>query len=153
MIFFVSDPTCAKVGANCKSVHRRLPCKWVKYNDNIFIYIHFNSNSRMGQTRQQIVTHEASNDADSCKGVPFGTLVDIAHLSGGQTSKTHFGAWTGVLSQTSQFLYYQNYCIDFNQIFHSHKDHHANTLCGWSKHTNNKPRGRRLPILKTVKLP
>ena len=35
-------------------------------------------NSPTGQTRRRIFTLDGSNDADSCKDVPFGGFVDIA---------------------------------------------------------------------------
>ena len=71
----------------CKSVHRGLLAKWVKYNENficLFIYLYlFFVNSPTGQTRRRIFTLDGSNDADSRKGVPFGGFVDIAPYFGG----------------------------------------------------------------------
>jgi len=43
----------------------------VKYNQKIFIYTPFLSNSPTGQTAHHIITLDGSNDADSRKGVPF----------------------------------------------------------------------------------
>jgi len=54
----------------------------VKYNQFLLIPFLFR-NSPTGFTRRQIFTLDGSNDADSCKGVPFGGFVDIApHLGG-----------------------------------------------------------------------
>jgi len=39
------------------------------------MYTPFLSNSRTGQTARQIFTLDGSNDADSCKGVPFWLLL------------------------------------------------------------------------------
>jgi len=41
------------------------------------IYTFF-MDSPTGHTRRRIFRLDGSNDADSCKGVPFGGLVDIA---------------------------------------------------------------------------
>jgi len=68
--------------------------KWVKYNE-IFFYLYlFFINSPTGQTQRQIFTLDGSNDADSCKDVPFGGFVDIApHFKGEIPPKTSiFGA-------------------------------------------------------------
>ena len=54
--------------------------KWVKYNEIFFIYTFFST----GQTRRRIFTFDGSNDADSCKNVPFGGFVDIAPHFGGE---------------------------------------------------------------------
>jgi len=56
----------------CKSVHRGLLAKWVKYNENficLFIYLYlFFVNSPTGQTRRRIFTLDGSNDrATSCR--------------------------------------------------------------------------------------
>ena len=48
-------------------------------------------NSPTGQTHRQIFTLGGSNDADSCKDVPFGGFVDIAsHFGGEIPPKPHF---------------------------------------------------------------
>jgi len=49
----------------------------VKYNPE-FLFIPFLSDSPTGQTVRQLLTLNRENDADSHKGVPFLTLVDIA---------------------------------------------------------------------------
>ena len=41
-------------------------------------------NSPTGQTRQRIFTLDSSNDADSCRDVPFGGSVDTAIHFGGE---------------------------------------------------------------------
>jgi len=63
----------------------------VKYNQFFFIFTHFLSNSPTGQTAHHIFTLDGSNDTDSCKGVPFLALVDIAAIFGDQiASKPQF---------------------------------------------------------------
>jgi len=62
----------------------------VKYNKVFLIYTFF-GNSLTGQIRPRIFTLDGSNDADSCKGVPFGRCVDIApHLGGEIPQKPQF---------------------------------------------------------------
>jgi len=51
------------------------------------IYTPFLSNSPTGQTAHHIFTLNGSNDADSCKGVPFLALVDIANHLGDQIAQ------------------------------------------------------------------
>ena len=60
--------------------------KWVKYNENLFIYlvVPFFGNIPTGQTRQQIFTHGGSNDADLHKNVRFGSFIDIAPHHGSE---------------------------------------------------------------------
>jgi len=53
---------------------------------DLFICTFF-MNSPTGQTRRQIFTLDGSNDAESCKGVPFGGVVDIATHFGGEIPK------------------------------------------------------------------
>jgi len=49
--------------------------------------------SPTGQTAHHIFTLDGSNDADSCKGVPFLTLVDIvAHLWDQIDKNPNFGS-------------------------------------------------------------
>jgi len=51
----------------------------------------FLSNAPTGQTAHHIFTLKGSNDADSCKGVPFLALVDIvAHLGDQMAQKPQF---------------------------------------------------------------
>jgi len=59
----------------CKSAHRRLLGKWVKYNEFFFKFLPIFGIFR--QTRRRIFTLNGSNDSDSRKGVPFGGFVDI----------------------------------------------------------------------------
>ena len=59
--------------------------EWVKYTGNLnYFYLYpFFANSPKGQTRRRIFAHDGSNDADSCKDVPFLGFIDIApHLGG-----------------------------------------------------------------------
>ena len=109
----------------CICVHGGLLGTWVKYNQNYFYLCSlFLRNSPTGQRRRRIFTHDGSNDADSRKDVPFG---NFSHCSPFRGSKTPIlGREQAFLSQTRKIekrAYYQNYCIDFNQILHSDKDH------------------------------
>jgi len=53
---------------------RGLPGKWVKYTQKFFSYPYtfFFRNSPTGQTLRRIFARDGSNDAVSCKDVPFG---------------------------------------------------------------------------------
>jgi len=58
----------------CKSTHRGLLGKWMKYNEFLFTYLFIPflfGNSPTGQTCQRIFTLGGSNDADSRKGCAF----------------------------------------------------------------------------------
>jgi len=58
---------------------------------SFFIYTPFLSNAPTGQTADHVFTLNGSNDADSCKGVPFLALVDIvAHLGDQIAQKPQF---------------------------------------------------------------
>jgi len=67
-------------------------------SQNVFIYTPFLRNTPTGQTARQIYTLNGSNDADSCKDLPYLALVDIAAHLGDQIApkKTIFGAWIGI---------------------------------------------------------
>ena len=70
----------------CKSVHGRLPGKWVKYNEIFtYLFIPFFMNSP-GQTCRRIFKLEGSNDRRGlAQGyAPFGDFVDIAPHFGGE---------------------------------------------------------------------
>ena len=84
---------------------RGLLGKWVKYNENFYLFIYFIylylffMNSPTGQTRQRIFTLDGSNDADSRKDVLFGGFIDIVSNFGGEIpQKTIVGAWTAFSS-------------------------------------------------------
>jgi len=68
-----------------------------------------------------------------------------------------FGAGIGVFSQTCQIVkrsYYQNYCINHNQIVQSYRD--PQILCGWSNYAPNKSKvedGRHLEKSKNRNIP
>jgi len=50
----------------------------MKYNDLFYLFMELTCT---GEPRQRIFALDGSNNADSRKGVPFGSLVDIApHL-------------------------------------------------------------------------
>jgi len=61
-------------------------------------------NSPTGQTRRRTFTFDGSNEADSCKDVPFGGFVDIASHFGDEISQPPpiFGALIGVFKQNGQ---------------------------------------------------
>jgi len=66
--------------ANPSKGGRGLLGEWVKYS--IFLFIpSFSGTHHTGQIDGKIFTLNGSNNADSCKDVPFGGFVDIAlHL-------------------------------------------------------------------------
>jgi len=51
-----------------------------------------------------------------------------------------------------KFTYYRNYCADYNQILHSHKDHQVLFVCGPNTRKTN-PRWRTAAILKIENRP
>jgi len=59
-----------------------------EYNQFFYLYP-FLSNSTTGQTVHDIFALDGSNDTDSCKGVPFLALVDIAAHLGDQIAPKH----------------------------------------------------------------
>ena len=64
--------------------------EWVKYNVIFFICTLFSGTHL--QTRRRIFAHDGSNDADSCKDVPFLGFVDIApHLGSKSPKNPNFG--------------------------------------------------------------
>ena len=66
----------------------------------------------------------------------------------------NFGAWMGVFkpnSRNQKSAYYQNYCIDSNQILHSDKDHQMPFVGGPHTRITN-PRLRTAAILKNLKI-
>ena len=96
----------------------------MKYNQNYFNLCPFFGNSLIGQTRQRIFTHDGSNNADSRKDVLFWDFSHCTHLW--VNPQKNWGAWMSVFkpnTRNQKRAYYQNNCIDSNQIFHSDKDH------------------------------
>ena len=115
----------------------------------------FLRNSPTGQTRQRIFTHDGSNYADSRKNVPFLGIFHIApHLGGQKPQKLIIlGREYAFSSQTREIekrAYYQNYCIDSNQILHSDKDHQMPFVGGPHTRVTN-PRWRTAAILEKWK--
>jgi len=115
----------------------------------------FFGNAPTGQTPRQIFTHDGSNDADSRKDVPFLGFFHIAPHLGGQKpqKKNNFGAWIGVFKPNREIekrAYYQNHCIDSNQILHSDKDHQMPDEGGPHTRITN-PRWRTAAILEKSK--
>ena len=82
--------------------------------------------------------------------MPFGGRNEIAPHLGGRIppKKTIFGVWISFSSQTREkHAYYQNYCIDSNQILHSDKDHKMPFVDGPNTHITN-PRWRTAAVLE-----
>ena len=107
-----------------------------------------------GQTRRRILTHHGSNDADSRKDVLLGGLFHITPHLGGQKPpnpkfwgvKRRFQA----IREIEKHAYYQNYCIDSNQILQSDKDHQMPFANGPHTRITN-PRWRTAAILEKSK--
>ena len=92
------------------------------------------------------------------KDVPFGGLVDTApHFGGKIPPKSLFlgRAWIGIFElnvcKILKFAYYRNYCTDYNQILHSHKDHQI-LFMGGPNTRKTYPRWRTAAILKNRKI-
>ena len=90
-------------------------------------------------------THVGSNDADSCKDVHFWDFFHIAPHLGVKTLKK-----TSLTRKIEKRAYYQNYCIDSNQILHSDKDHQMPFMGGPNTRITN-PRWRTAAILEKSK--
>jgi len=84
--YFHDYCSCAKFGRNPSMVGFGENMWNIKYILFV-IYTPFLSNSPTGQTAHHIFTLNGSNDADSCKGVPFLALVDIANHLGDQIAQ------------------------------------------------------------------
>ena len=83
--------------------------------------------------------------------MPFGGLLLILEVKYPKTPI--LGAWIGVFKPNGKILKvscYRNYCIDFNQIWHTDRDHRVVIMGGPSRRPQIQDGGR-LP-LKTVKL-
>jgi len=104
-----------------------------------------------GQMRRQIFAHDGSNDADSRKDVPFWGFVDIPPYLGGNIPQNPIlGAnrrFQAKLVKSKNITYYQNYCVDSNQILHSDRDHQMPFVGGPNSHITN-PRWRTAAIWK-----
>ena len=78
----------------------------------------------------------------ACKEVPFGGHDKTAPHLGGQISQNPiFGrekASSSPNRKTLKLAYYQNYCVDSNQILHSDKDHQIVFMGGPNMCTTNK---------------
>jgi len=82
----------------------------------------------------------------------FGDLFTLFPILVGQKSQfwgvnRHFQA---KLAKSAKRAYYQNYCIDSNQILHSDKDHQMPFVGGPDMHITN-PRWRTAVILEKSK--
>jgi len=125
------------------SVHGALLGKWVKYNWFFFIFMPLFTG-----------THLYSSDASTgfrawwlkrrglAQGCAFLGFVDIAPHLGVKSPKKNpiFGAWIGVFKPNSwnrKHAYYQNYCIDSNQILHSDKYHQMPFVGGPNTHNKS----------------
>ena len=85
----------------------------------------------------------------------FGNFSHCSLFRGSKIPKTpNSWAWIGVFKQNSRnrktCIYYQNYCIDSNQILHSDKDHQMPLVCGPHTRITN-PRWRTAAILEKSK--
>jgi len=102
--------------------------------------------SRRARTSGPILTIYTPYDVLPPKDVPFGGLVHTAPHFGGKIPKTPIlGAWIGISSLTCKilkFAYYRNYCADYNQILHSHKDHQVLFVGGHNRRKTNQDGGR-----------
>ena len=111
----------------CISVHERLLDTWVKYNQNNFylcpLYWELTCRSDPS-TDFHAWWLKRRRHVQVCA---FWGIFHIApHLGVQSPQTTNFGAWISVLSKIREIekrAYYQNYCIDFNQILHTDKDH------------------------------
>ena len=134
------------------SVNGGLLGTWVKYNQNCFIYALF-GNSPTGQTLRRIFTHDGSNDAASRKDVLLWEFITLLPIWGSKPQNTPiFARELAFSSQTRKiekhaYRYYQNYCIDSNQILQSDKGHQMLFVGGPNTHITN-PRQRTANILE-----
>jgi len=78
---------------NLMQIRRRgggLLGEWVKYNKNLFIYTFFREHAYRSDPSTDFHAY-GSNDADWCKGVPFGGFVDIVPNFGVSPRNPNFG--------------------------------------------------------------
>ena len=137
---YVGDPNgCAKLGA-----HPSTGGFWAHgWNiTKIIFYLHpFSRNSPIGQTRRRIFTHYGSNEADSRKDMPLCFFSYGSPFRGSKPPKQFWGYEYKFTSQTREIktrAYYQNYCIDSNEILHSDKDHQMTFVGGTNTHHRSK---------------
>jgi len=120
----------------------------------LFCVYLFDTNT--GHTSGPILTIYTSYDVFSCKDVPFGGSVDISPHWGKILKNCNFGAWIGILKPNVRNRplfkgsYYQNYCMDFNQILQTSKDHQM-WFTGGPEMRQSNPRWRMAATLKMGK--
>ena len=113
--------SCAKFGGN-PSMGGFGANTWNINYISFFIYALLFKQLTYKSDRSPHFTLNGSNDADTCKGVSFLALVDIAAHLGDQIAQKpqYSGCEWAFSSQTCQILKcYENYCIDHNQILHN----------------------------------
>ena len=117
-----------------------------------FLALYFGS--RRARTSGPILTIYTSCDVFPPKDVPFGSRSYCSPFGGKiPPKKTILAAWIGIFKlnvQNTKFSYYRNYCADYNQILHSHKDHQILFVGGPNTRKTN-PRWRTAAILKNGK--
>jgi len=108
--------------------------------------------SRRARTRGPIFTIYTSYDVFPPKDVPFGGLVHTAPDFGGKMPQKPIiwgreYAFSSLTCKILKFAYYWNYCTDYHQISHSHKDHQE-LFVGGPNTRKTYPRWRTAAILK-----
>jgi len=110
---------------SCKSVHGGRFPEMVEYSKYL-LSTRINSLRLTGQTRWQIFALDTSDDAYTCKCSFWGShwYCFSSRLWGQTPIILILGGELGVSSETHKILklvYYRNYCINSNQIFHRNK--------------------------------
>jgi len=99
-----------------------------------------------------VLRHRTQSDFDdlNAQGCAFSGLTVATHHLGDQIPQNpHLGAWIGFFRPNVQKIlkpaYYENYCIDYNQILHNTKDHHM-LIVGGPNTVQTNPRWRTAAI-------
>jgi len=120
----------------------------------IFFALYFCS--RRARTREPISTIYASYDVFPPNDLSFGVSFILLPILRVKSPKTLIlGAWISISSLTCKilkFAYNRNYCVDYNQILHSYKDHQILFVGGPNTRKTN-PRWRTAAILKIENRP
>jgi len=111
--------------------------------------------SRPARTVGPVLTIYTSYDVFPRKEVPFVSRDNItSHLGVKSPPKRQFWgrewAFSSLSREILKLAYYRNYCIDFNQILHSDKDHQMPFVGGPNTRITN-PRWRTAAILEKSK--
>ena len=113
----------------------------------IYFFIPFLGNSPTGQARWQIFTLDGSNDANSCKDVPFGVSRYCSPFWGCNTPKIQFlGAWIGVFKPNVQNI--ESFML--SKLLHRFQPNFALwvVIVGGPNHAQWIQNGRRPPFWK-----